>query len=111
MSTVTQPTDAATQPTGATGTAAPTPADVGHVLNLIGGYQISQAVYAAAELRLADLIAAGETTTEQLAATTGAVPDRVHRLLRALASYGLFAQIGERSWALTPAGQTLRSDV
>ena len=36
---------------------APTPADVGHVLGLIGGYQVSQAIYAAAELKLADLLA------------------------------------------------------
>jgi O-methyltransferase domain/Dimerisation domain len=89
----------------------PTPADAGHVLGLIGGYQISQAVYAAAGLRLADAIAAGDCTSEAIAVRAGAVPDRVHRLLRTLASYGLFTQTGERTWALTPAGQLLRSDV
>jgi precorrin-6B methylase 2 len=90
---------------------APTPADAAHVLGLIGGYQVSQAVYAAAQLKLADLIAGGEDTSEGIAARAGAVPDRVHRLLRSLASFGLFAQAGERRWALTPAGQMLRSDV
>jgi predicted O-methyltransferase YrrM len=89
---------------------APTPADVGHVLSLIGGYQISQAVYTAASLKLADAIAAGANTTEQLAEHAGAVPDRLHRLLRTLASVGVFTQTGERTWALTAAGQTLRSD-
>jgi O-methyltransferase domain/Dimerisation domain len=89
----------------------PTPADAGHVLGLIGGYQISQAVYAAAGLRLADAIAAGDCTSEAIATRAGAVSDRVHRLLRTLASYGLFTQTGERTWALTPAGQLLRSDV
>src|SRR4051794_34790054 len=107
MSTVTKTAgDEAAQ-----GGAAPTPAEVGRVLGLIGGYQISQAVYTVASLKLADAIAAGANTTEQLAEHAGAVPDRVHRLLRTLASVGLFTQTAPRTWALTPAGQTLRSDV
>jgi Dimerisation domain len=88
----------------------PTPADTARVLGLIGGYQVSQAVYAAAALKLPDLIAAGVDTSDRLAARTGTVPDRVHRLLRSLAGYGLFTETGPRSWALTAAGQTLRSD-
>jgi hypothetical protein len=99
-------------PSSATTThAQPTPADAGHVLGLIGGYQISQAVYAAATLKLADAIAAGDCTSEAIATRAGAIPDRVHRLLRTLASYGLFTQTGQRTWALTPAGQLLRSDL
>jgi Dimerisation domain len=90
---------------------APTPADAAHVLGLIGGYQISQAVYAAAELKLADLIAAGVESSDDLAARCGAVPDRLHRLMRTLAAHGLFTETGPRTWGLTPAGQTLRSDV
>jgi hypothetical protein len=90
---------------------APTPADAAHVLGLIGGYQVSQAIYAAAQLKLPDLIAAGIETTDELAERAGAVPDRVHRLLRSLACHGLFAQSGPQSWELTPAGHTLRSDV
>jgi len=86
-------------------------ADAAHVLDLIGGYQISQAVYTAAALKLPDLIATGVDTSESLAARTGTVPDRVHRLLRTLAASRLFAQTGSRSWGLTSAGQTLRSDV
>jgi ubiquinone/menaquinone biosynthesis C-methylase UbiE len=93
------------------GQSAPAPADVGHVLGLIGGYQVSQAVYAAAALKLPDLINAGVDTSDDLAAQANAVPDRVHRLLRSLASFGLFTQTGPRSWALTPAGHTLRSDI
>jgi O-methyltransferase/methyltransferase family protein len=93
------------------GQSAPTPADAAHVLSLIGGYQVSQAIYAAAELKLADLIAAGVVSSDDLAERAHAVPDRVHRLLRSLACHGLFTQTGPRSWELTPAGQTLRSDV
>lgn len=90
---------------------AATPADAAHVLALIGGYQVSQAIYAAAQLKLADLIAAGVQTSDELAERAGAVPDRVHRLLRSLACHGLFSQTGPRSWELTPAGHTLRSEV
>ncbi len=90
---------------------APTQADAAHVLGLIGGYQVSQAIYAAAQLKLADLIAAGVVTSDELAKRAGAVPDRVHRLLRSLACHGLFTQTGARSWELTPAGHTLRSDL
>lgn len=93
------------------GQSPPTPADAAHVLGLIGGYQVSQAVYAGARLKLADLIASGIETSDELAERAGAVPDRVHRLLRSLACHGLFTQTGPRSWELTPAGQTLRSDV
>ena len=90
----------------AVGRSAPTPADTAHVLGLIGGYQVSQAVYAAAALKLPDLVAAGVDTSDSLATRTGTVPDRVHRLLRSLAGYGFFTQTGSRSWAVTPAGQT-----
>jgi len=89
----------------------PTPADAARVLGLIGGYQVSQAIYAAAELKLADLIAAGVVSSDELAEHAAAVPDRVHRLLRSLACHGLFTQTGPRTWELTPAGHTLRSDV
>jgi hypothetical protein len=60
-------------------------ADTEHVIGLIGGYKISQAVYTAARQRLADLIASGEQTSQALAKRTGAIPDRLHRLLRCLA--------------------------
>jgi hypothetical protein len=56
--------------------AAPTPADAARVLGLIGGYQVSQAIYAAAQLKLSDLIAAGVVTSDELAEHAGAVPDR-----------------------------------
>jgi hypothetical protein len=91
--------------------APPTPEDAARVLGMIAGYQVSQAIYVAARLKLADLIAEGVDESAAIAGRAGAVPDRVHRLLRSLASFGLFTQVGEQRWALTPEGQTLRSDV
>jgi SAM-dependent methyltransferase len=81
------------------------------MIHLVGGYQISQAVYVVAKLGVADLIADGVTTSDELAAATGAVPQRLHRVLRTLASYGVFTPTAPRTWALTPLSETLRSDV
>lgn len=93
------------------GRSEPAPADTAHVLGLIGGYQVSPTVYAAAALKLPDIIAAGVDTSDSLAARTGAVPARIHRLLRSLVGYGLFTQTGPHRWGLTAAGQLLRSDI
>src|SRR5687768_17606934 len=59
---------------------------------LITGYWVSQAVYAAAKLGLADLLKDGPKSIDELAAATATNPDALYRLLRALASIGIFAE-------------------
>ncbi|MGQ0572666.1 MAG: methyltransferase [Pseudonocardia sp.] len=81
------------------------------MIHLIGGYQISQAVHVAATLGIADLVADGVTTSEALGAATGAVPGRLHRVLRTLAAYDVFVETRPRTWGLTPLAETLRRDV
>src|SRR5512143_282207 len=78
--------------------------------HLIGGYRITQMVYVAAKLGIADLLAAGPRTAEELAAAAGAHPRTLHRLLRALASAGIFAEAGDGTFELTPMAEFLRSD-
>lgn len=80
------------------------------MLGLITGYWISQLVFVAAELGLADLLAKGPKTAAALAARTGAEPDALRRVLRALASAGVFAEGAGGRFRLTPLAQTLRSD-
>lgn len=80
------------------------------LMNLLGGKWVSQAMAVAAELRLADLLKDGAKPTAELARATGASEDGVYRLLRALASVGLFAESGRRTFRLTPLGKSLRSD-
>lgn len=63
----------------------------------------------AAELRLADALAR-PCTLSDLAAATGTRAEVLHRLLRALVAEGSVRQDGDR-YALTDAGQRLRSDV
>lgn len=77
---------------------------------IISGYWISQAVYAAAKFGIADLLHAGPLTAEQLAEATSTHPGALYRLLRALASVGIFAEDEQNRFALTSLAEPLRSD-
>lgn len=80
------------------------------VLRLINGFQVSQAISVAATLGIADLLAGGPRSVEDLAAATGADASALDRLLRALSSAEMFSRT-ERGYELTPLGEPLRSDV
>src|SRR5262245_30867127 len=75
------------------------------------GYWISQALFVAAKLSIADRLVAGPRTAAELAAECQAQPTALYRLLRALASLGVFAEIDGQRFSLTPLAQPLRSDV
>ena len=77
---------------------------------LVNGYRVSQAISVAARLGLADLLAAGSRTADELAAESDADPDTLYRLLRALAGAGVLHEDDERRFALTELGYDLRSD-
>jgi hypothetical protein len=78
---------------------------------MLTGYWVAQALYAAARLRLADLLKDGPRSADDLAAATGTRGDTLYRLLRALASVGVFAEDDHRRFTLTPLAECLRSDV
>lgn len=78
---------------------------------MLMGYWISQALYVAAKLGLADLVAAHPRTANDLAAQTGMHARSLYRLLRALASVDVFAEREEGRFELTPLAELLRSDV
>ena len=78
---------------------------------MITGYWISQAIYAAAKFDIADHLKDGPKSAEVLAEATSTHPDALYRLLRALASVGIFAQNEEGLFELTPLAEPLRSDV
>lgn len=81
------------------------------MLQHITGYWISQLVFVAAKLGIADALARGPQTPAALAKKVGADPTALHRVLRALASVGVFAERPDGRFRLTPAAATLRSDV
>jgi O-methyltransferase/methyltransferase family protein len=78
---------------------------------LINAYQVTQALHVAAVLGIADLLAGGGRTSDELAAATDAHPDTLYLLLRALASVGVFREEDDRRFTLTELGEDLRSDV
>jgi ubiquinone/menaquinone biosynthesis C-methylase UbiE len=87
----------------------PTPQQ--RMAQLITGYWMTQMVYVAAKLELADKLKAGPQTAEQLAQATGTHAKSLYRLLRALAGVGVFAEDAQHRFGLTPLGETLRKDV
>lgn len=89
--------------------ASPTPQMV--LMQMITGYWVSQAIFAAAKLGIADHLNTGEKNCAELAATTGSNESSLYRLLRALASVGIFAETKPNTFTLTPLASFLRSDV
>ena len=86
----------------------PPPPEV--MLKMITGYWVSQAVGVAARLGVADQLTSGPRSSADLARAVGAQPQALHRVLRMLASIGVFSQPDPGVFALTPLGETLRSD-
>src|ERR1700683_4048576 len=80
------------------------------LLRLIWGTHISRAVYAAAELGIADLLAEGPVSTQELARVTGTHEPSLYRILRLLAALGVFDERHPRCFSLTVLGDRLRSD-
>lgn len=78
---------------------------------LLTGYWISQAIYVAAKLGLADLLTTGPRSANDLAQATKADAQSLFRLLRALASVGVFAEDGQGRFTTTLLAECLRSDV
>ncbi len=79
------------------------------LLNLITGHWRSCAVHAAAKLGVADALRNGPRSAAELAPELGVHAGALHRLLRALASLGVFAERGGR-FELTPMADLLRSN-
>lgn len=69
------------------------------------------AVYAAAELGVADLLADGPQRAEEVAKRLGVHGPSLYRLLRALTVPGVVVEDANQGFALTQVGEALRSDV
>lgn len=79
-------------------------------MGLVCGFWVARAIYTATRLGIPDLVADGPKTTAELARLTASHGPSLYRLLRALASVGLFSET-EDGFLPTPLGDTLRSDV
>ncbi len=81
------------------------------LLELIQGAVITQSIHVAASLGVADVLSDGSLTAAEIAQRVGADPEAVHRLLRLLSGYSVFAQEGDDRFKLTPMADALRADV
>ncbi|MES2791140.1 MAG: methyltransferase [Planctomycetota bacterium] len=75
------------------------------------GYWVSQGVHVVAKLGLGELLKDRSATADELAAQTKTHPQSLYRLLRMLASVGVFIEDGEGRFSLTEVGQYLRKDI
>jgi O-methyltransferase len=80
------------------------------MLQMLNAFLAVQAICVAAELRIADQLVNGARSVDDLASATGADRESLYRLLRMLASAGVFREEADRRFALTPLGTTLRSE-
>jgi hypothetical protein len=78
---------------------------------LIVGYRLSQALHVAAKLGVVDLLKNGSMSVDELARAVGAHPASLYRVMRLLASEGVFAESEPRRFELTPLAMPLQSDV
>lgn len=85
------------------------------LFQMLTGAVVSQAIYAAAKFNVAEHLAAGPLTVDDLARKSGANLDALYRLLRALASIGIFTELPPpgppRRFANTPMSECLRPGV
>jgi hypothetical protein len=80
------------------------------MIERIAAYWQSQLVYVAAKLGIADVLISGPLTVEEIATRVGAHAPSLKRVLRALASLGIFAADPHGRFHLNRLSQTLRSD-
>ena len=81
------------------------------LMPLITGFMPARVIYVAAHLGIADLLADGPKTSENLARETRSHAPSLYRLLRALASLGLLDEIEPGRFALTVGSAYLRTGV
>ena len=77
---------------------------------VVYGFRMSQCVYVAAILGIADCLKDGPKTCDELAELTRSHPAALRRLLRALAGVGIFREDDRGCFMLTPLAELLRTD-
>jgi hypothetical protein len=80
------------------------------MFQMVRAFFLSRALYIAATLGLADLLKDEPKNSEELAQATGTDASALYRLMRTLASSGVFAEDNQQRFALTPIGATLQTD-
>jgi hypothetical protein len=74
-------------------------------------YWVSQAIYVAAKLGIADFLKDGPQSCVALATATGADATSLFRLMRALESVGVFSRVQGDCFALSRLGESLQTEI
>lgn len=81
------------------------------MLQMMNAYRLSQSISVAGKLGIADILVDGPKTSEELGQVTKTHAQSIYRLLRALASFGIFAEDETGRFGLTPRAEMLRTGV
>jgi hypothetical protein len=79
------------------------------LMKFIVGKWISKPIYAAAELGIADLLSEGPKSIYELATESQTHAPSLYRMMRALASVGIFSETEPKHFKLTPMAELLKS--
>jgi hypothetical protein len=78
---------------------------------MIFGFVVTKVIYCVAKLNIADALAAqGPMNCSALAAKSGVHEESLYRLMRALASIGIFREDQNGNFSMTPLAECLRDD-
>jgi len=80
------------------------------LMSMVFGFMVSQAISVIARLGIADLLQEGSRSAADLAETTNAHPHSLYRVMRALASKGIFHEHENKTFSLTPMGNLLKKN-
>ena len=81
------------------------------IMQIATGYMPAACLYTAAKLKIADLVSGGPKPVAELAQASGMNEDGLYRVLRALASIGVFQETTERTFGNSAVSERLRSDL
>jgi hypothetical protein len=79
------------------------------LIQMATAHWMSRILYVAAEMNLAERLAEGPRTAKELAQSTATDAPSLYRLMRALASLGLFTEGLSHQFSLTPLGEAFRT--
>ncbi len=78
---------------------------------MIGGFMISQMIHVAAKLGIADIVADGAKSVTEIAQTCNCHSSNLYRLMRGLSSIGIFNELDNRHFELSPMAALLKENV
>lgn len=79
------------------------------LMNFIVGKWISKPIYVAAELGIADMLTENPKSIEELAQASQSHAPTLYRMMRALASVGIFSETEDNRFELTPMAEYLKA--